>query len=144
MKEKSPLAVTAKRWFAADRYLLVRTFSRAKLMAQWMFLGKNGSAEVENEFRVNGKFSIEMREGGEVREYSGAYKEIVPGRKIVFTWHSDSVKNTEVTITFAEKEGGTEFILTHSQIPDEETLKELEQFWTACLNNLEKMTTENK
>ncbi len=144
MKEKPQAIVVAKRWLAADRYLLFRAFSRSKLMAQWMFTAESGSAEVTNEFKMGGKFSISTGQGEEVTLHTGAYKEILPGRKITFTWNSDAVQNTEVTITFAEKEGGSEVVLTHSLLPNEEMREEFERFWNACLDNLEKMTTERK
>jgi uncharacterized protein YndB with AHSA1/START domain len=66
----------------------------------------------------------------------GEYKEIIPPRKIVFTWNSEMVKDTLLTIELEEVNGYTELTLTHDLFLSAEEKERHHQGWEGCLQNL--------
>ena len=69
--------------------------------------------------RVGGKFRIVMARGPEQYEHTGEYLLIEPPSRLSFTWISQATdhRTTAVTIELSEREGGTELVLTHRQLP---------------------------
>jgi uncharacterized protein YndB with AHSA1/START domain len=111
-----------KRWFGPEN---VRT--------------RNISADV----RVGGKYRWDLTspEGEEMSAF-GEYKELVPGKKIVFTWQwadDEAWQNriSVVTIELFERQDGTELRLRHEQLPSEESRDRHNQGWNSLLDKLE-------
>jgi uncharacterized protein YndB with AHSA1/START domain len=74
---------------------------------------------------------------------SGEYRELQPGRKIVFTWkHEENADwknhNSIVTVEFFDHEEGTEVRLTHKNLPTEASRDDHKQGWNSVLGKLEK------
>ena len=69
-------------------------------MKKWFFPNRpDWKAVSTNEFKVGGQYRHEMiNEWGPTFVHTGIYKEIIPGKKIVFTWNSHAVQETLVTI----------------------------------------------
>ena len=72
----------------------------------------------------------------------GEYRELIPEKKIVFTWQWDddeAWKNriSLVTIELFERRGGTELRLTHEQLPSEESRDRHNEGWNSLLDRLE-------
>jgi uncharacterized protein YndB with AHSA1/START domain/DNA-binding transcriptional ArsR family regulator len=141
MGDKKETNVVVRKVFKADREKLFRAFSDPEIMRQWFFAGEEGwSADVTNDFRVGGHYRIDMHEpDGSTYSHQGEYREIDPPHKIVFTWNSDFVEGTQVTVEFREADNGTEVILTHEFLPNEEQREGHRRGWNGCLGNLEKM-----
>jgi uncharacterized protein YndB with AHSA1/START domain/DNA-binding transcriptional ArsR family regulator len=144
-RKESPMAdeketnIVVRKVIEADRTVLFRAFSDPEIMRKWFFPEEGWTADVTNEFKVGGRYRIDMHEpDGNTWSHSGEYKEIDPPNKIVFTWNSDEVKETQVTVEFIKTAGGTEIILTHEFLPDEEQREQHRGGWTGCLSNLEK------
>lgn len=94
------------------------------------------SAEVTNDFQVGGEFEIVMHlTKDKVHPHKGIYKEIINGKKIVFTWNSDSAKNTLVTIVLQKISEGTELTLTHEFLSDS-VIEGHNKGWNAIFDNL--------
>ena len=94
--------------------------------------------------RVGGKYRWDLiNEEGDDMTISGEYRELVPGKKIVFTWKWDddeAWKNTSsvVTVELSDRDGGTELRLTHEQLPSEESRDRHNEGWSSVLDRLEK------
>jgi uncharacterized protein YndB with AHSA1/START domain len=88
-------------------------------LAQWMRPRGITDTRVETDPRVGGKFRIVMVQGKQEFEHTGEYLVIEPPRRLSFTWISQATDHrpTTVTIEFFEREGGTELVLTHRQLP---------------------------
>jgi len=108
-------------------------------MARWFFVQESWSAEVANELRVGGAFSIKMRsdEGLEL-DCTGVYREIEPPTRLVFTWTSYAVTDTRVTVELREVEEGTELTLTHEDLIDIDVRNSHAEGWGGCLASLER------
>ena len=79
-------------------------------------------------------------EDGEQHEVGGVYREVVPGRRLVFSWawHSTPERKSLVTITLApDGAEGTMLTLQHEQFFDEKARDGHERGWTGTLEKLE-------
>jgi len=94
--------------------------------------------------RVGGKYRWDLiNEEGEDMTISGEYRELVPGKKIVFTWKWDddeTWKNTSsvVMVELSDRDGGTELRLIHEKLPSEESRDRHNEGWNSVVDRLEK------
>ena len=73
-----------------------------------------------------GRFSVVFRLlNGEEHNPTGIYQEVVPEKKLVFTWEWPGMPERESLVTFLLEpfDGGTELTLIHEHLPDEEARK---------------------
>jgi uncharacterized protein YndB with AHSA1/START domain len=77
---------------------------------------------------------------GEEHDVRGTYREVVPDRKLVFTWVWRTMPERESLVTVAlQSEGkGTLLVLTHEQFFDEPARDRHEYGWNAALDKLER------
>lgn len=119
--------VELQRWFGPEN---VRTI--------------NFAAEV----RVGGKYCWSLvNQDGEEMSCRGEYRELQPGKKIVFTWKWDDDeawegRNSVVTIELSDRDGGTEVKLTHEQLPSEASRDRHNEGWNNVLDRLEKFVSK--
>ena len=94
----------------------------------------------EIDLRVGGRFRVVMLEAnGERHEVGGVYRELVPNRKLVFSWawHSTPERESRVTVLIEPADGGCELELRHEQFLDEAAREGHEHGWTGSLVKLE-------
>ena len=95
----------------------------------------------ELDVRVGGGFRIVFGgPDGKLHECAGTYKEVVPNRKLVFTWswpNSTPERVSVVTIVFKDLNGKTELIFKHEQLFDEKARDDHKRGWTGSLDKLE-------
>jgi len=95
--------------------------------------------------RVSGTFRWDLTNSeGEDMTILGEYRDLQPGKKIVFTWQWEDDENWEnhisiVTVELNDAEGGTNLRLTHEQLPNEESRDGHRQGWNSTLNKLERL-----
>jgi uncharacterized protein YndB with AHSA1/START domain len=94
--------------------------------------------------RVGGTYRWDLTSpDGEDMTVFGEYRELVPGKKIVFTWKWDDDeiwqnRTSLVTVELSDRDGGTELRLTHVQLPSEESRDRHNDGWNSVLDRLEK------
>jgi len=95
----------------------------------------------ELDVRVGGRFRIVFGgPDGKMHECAGTYKEVVPNKKLVFTWcwpNSTPERVSVVTIVFKDLNGKTELVFTHEQLFDEAARDGHKRGWTGALDKLE-------
>lgn len=128
--------LTVKRVIKAEPETLWEALTDQQIMQKWFFAEEGMSATVENNPETGGSFSVDMHGPKDTYSHEGIYKEMIPHKKIVFTWNSRFVSDTLVTITLKEVKGGTEVKLVHEFIPNEEVKQSHTQGWTQILENL--------
>lgn len=110
-----------------------------KVMCQWMGPGDVQCKNVDIDLSVGGSYSIHMvsNEGDHVAV--GIYKEIVPNKKLTYTWawKNNDAPDTLVTIEFKEIGATTELSLTHEQFASADARDHHEQGWIGCFAKLE-------
>ena len=133
-----------KRFINAPRARVYAAWTDPAQLKQWF--GPQGvqTREIVAEARVAGKFRWDLiTTDGKEKTIAGDYREIVPGKKIVFTWRHENDKawnnkTSIVTVELSDHNGGTELRLTHVQLPSEESRDDHNQGWNSVLDRLEK------
>jgi uncharacterized protein YndB with AHSA1/START domain len=101
---------------------------------RWFGSDQGPTLHAEADFR----FAFRMMDGEE-RDVSGAYREVLPGRKLSFTWNWANPCEPEslVTIDLEPDGDGTLLTLTHEQIAGD-TVHDYRRGWIGALDKLEK------
>lgn len=132
--------VVVKKVIKASPEEVYEAFTDPRIMSRWFYPFDGGRVEVTNTLEVGGAYSIVMfePEGGKY-EHTGEYRELRAPERLVFTWNSELVQGTVVTVTLADVEGGTEVTVTHDFLATEKIREDHRKGWTGCLNNLDKL-----
>lgn len=123
------------RFIKAPRRKVYDAWLRPEVLKQWMGGPTTKVPVFEADARVGGKYHLEMEStGANGKRYlvDGAYQEVVPGEKLVFTWVSEGPHTGDslVTVTFKDKDGGTEMTFLHERFAGEDVMKNHEKGWT--------------
>ena len=140
-KEQPSLSIVRK--LGAGPAKVWRAITEPEMLKQWMAPSDAFKVPVaEADVRVGGRYHIVMNApDGEVHDVSGVYREIVPNKKLVYTWawKSTPERQSVVTIELRAAGSGTELTLRHEQFADEEARDHHQQGWNGCLDRLEKV-----
>jgi len=105
------------------------------------------TCELVAEPRVGGTFRWDVIncDGKEVTT-QGEYRQLIPGKKIVFTWkHCDDElwenRVSIVTVEISDLNGGTDLRLKHEQLPGEESRDGHDRGWNSVLDRLEEFVS---
>jgi uncharacterized protein YndB with AHSA1/START domain len=144
--EKTSLAI--KRFINAPRERVYRAWTDPEQLKRWFGPENVRTINLTADVRVGGKYRWDLlKENGEEWACLGEYLELVPGKKIIFTWKWDDdddwkPHNSVVTIELADRDGGTELLLTHEQLPSEKSRDRHNEGWNSVLDRLEKFFSE--
>lgn len=128
---------SAKKVIQAPRERIFDVWLDPKSMNKWLNPMPGGSAKCETDPKVGGSYKIEMfAPDGSSIPHTGTYEVIDRPEKLQFTWNSPYVKDSRVTVTFAEAQGGTEVAILHELIPDKEEADKHSDGWRAILDKL--------
>jgi uncharacterized protein YndB with AHSA1/START domain len=132
-------SLTITRKLPAPPERCFRAWTDPQALKHWFGPGEIKVIEAESDARVGGRYRILARSpGGEEHDVSGEFREVVPNRKLVFTWawRSTPDRQSLVTVDFVPDGGATALTLTHVQFFDEAARDRHHQGWTACLDKL--------
>ncbi len=76
----------------------------------------------------------------------GEYRELQPGKKIVFTWQWEDDEDWQnhvsiVTVELYDRDGDTELRLIHEHLPNEESRDGHTRGWNSALDKFEKFVS---
>lgn len=135
-------SLTLKRHFPVAPEKVWRAWTDPKALAKWW--GPGGEEPVslaELDLRVGGAFRIIFGgPRGTEHECAGIYREVMPNRKLVFTWcwpNSTPERVSLVTILFKPAGGGTDFEFRHEQFFDEAARDGHRRGWSESFAKLE-------
>ena len=144
MAEAEKLSLEIKRLIRAPRDQDYAAWTDPAQLKEWFGPESVQTRNLIADVRVGGEFRWDLtdQEGKEVT-ISGEYREVEPGKKIVFTWRlegDEDWKNhsSTVTVEFFDREGGTEIRLTHEKLPNEASRDDHTQGWNSVLDKVEK------
>jgi uncharacterized protein YndB with AHSA1/START domain len=104
--------------------------------------GQDPVAVAELDVRVGGSFRIVFGGAtGTDHEVRGVYKEVVPNKKLVFTWtwpRTTPERESLVTILFKADGGGTALDFRHSELFDETVRDGHKRGWSESLVKLDR------
>jgi uncharacterized protein YndB with AHSA1/START domain len=139
--------VTEKPFLLLNRHYPVapekvwRAWTDPEALKKWWGPGPGEPVSLaELDVRVGGRFRIIFGgTDGREHECAGVYQEVVPNRKLVFTWswpRTTPERESLVTIVFEAVQGGTELVFRHERFFDEKVRDDHKRGWTALLEKL--------
>ena len=141
--DSKPRLVLERR-FAASPQTVYAAWTTPEHIALWWGPNVGDRSHAEIDLRLGGHFKILTDAAdGDQHEVSGVYREIVPNRKLVFTWAWRSTPEREslVTIDIVPDGDGTRLTLTHEQLFDEAARERHVEGWTVALAKLGELVT---
>ena len=144
--EKTSLEI--KRFINAPRDCVYAAWTDPAQLKEWFGPENVRTRNFTADARVGGKYRWDLiNEEGEDMTISGEYRELVPGKEIVFTWKWDddeAWKNTSsvVTVELSDCDGGTELRLIHEKLPSEESRDRHNEGWNSVVDRLQKFLSK--
>ena len=134
-------SLTLKRRLKAAPEKVYAAWTDPEKIVKWFGPEQIETLSAQADARVGGRFRIVMRSSdGEEHDVGGVYREVVPNKKLVFTWAWRATPERESLVTVLIKPDGARSWLTlvHEQFFDEAARDRHEHGWTGCLNKLER------
>jgi uncharacterized protein YndB with AHSA1/START domain len=129
-------SIVVRRLLPARREDVYALWVDAERMPHWILDGGSATLDV----RVGGKYHLDMHYEGKSYPHSGEYLELIPPKRLVFTWISESTNwlPSIVTIDLIDRGEQTEIVLTHEGLPDEKSAISHQEGWTEIVGWLER------
>jgi uncharacterized protein YndB with AHSA1/START domain len=120
--DESEMALIMSEIFESPPETVFEAWSNPEEIEQWF--GPEGlrTSVITMDFKVGGAYRFVMKgDPGGDHTVHGVYKEIIPGKKLVFTWDWEDAPmgETVVTVIFEPEGAGTRMTFTHSAFPDQ-------------------------
>src|SRR5690242_7221833 len=139
--EKTSLEI--KRFINAPRDRVYAAWTDPVQLKEWWGPKEVRTLKIVADTRVGGKYRWDLvNQEGEEMSVFGEYVELVPGRRVVFTWKWDDDEAwdkhvSQVAVDFSDRDGGTELRLTHVQLPSEASRDRHNEGWGKVLDSLQ-------
>jgi uncharacterized protein YndB with AHSA1/START domain len=140
--EKTSLEI--KRFINAPRARVYEAWTDPAQLKQWWGPERVQTRNFTADARIGGKYRWKLlNQEGEEMTVFGEYRELVPGKKIVFTWQwedDDAWKthSSVVTVELSDRDSGTELRLIHEKLPSEASRDRHNEGWNSVIDRLEK------
>jgi uncharacterized protein YndB with AHSA1/START domain len=132
-----------ERTFDAPAQRVFDAWTSPEVLRRWWHAEHDWETTLaEVDLRVGGAVRIVMRDPAKDAEYGGGgqYLEIDPPRRLVFTWYWDGNATRQVIeVDFEESDGATTVRFTHRDLWDEEAVRDHEDGWSNCFDNLDRV-----
>jgi glutathione S-transferase len=140
MNRPATFDLEMSRFIRAPRAKVFDAFVTRDALAAWM-CPRGMRAEPTVDARVGGRYRLVMHaRNGETFIVGGVYREIARPERLVYTWQweGESMPRAEtlITVTFLERDGGTELRMHHSGFPDAGMRDSHGQGWSSTFNKL--------
>ncbi|MCW5750733.1 MAG: SRPBCC domain-containing protein [Alphaproteobacteria bacterium] len=138
--EKTRPSLTLRRRYVAPPEKVFQAFTDPLMLVGWLGGGDVTPELAETDPRPGGRYRIVMHgAAGERHEVGGVYREVLPGRRLVFTWAwiSTPERQSLVSVDFMPDGTGTILTLTHEQFFDEAARDRHHVGWTSSLDKLQ-------
>ena len=137
-------SLTIKRRFNAPPEKVFQAWTDPEKVKRWMGPGEVKVLAANGDLRSGGRYRWLMRTpDNEEHDVSGVYREVIPNKKLVFTWAWKTTPEREslVTVTFKQDGSGTIMTLTHEQFFDEDARDRHQYGWNGAIEKLDKYLT---
>ena len=134
-------SLVLKRRLKAAPEKVYEAWTKPEQMTRWWGVPDSAKPTIaETDLRVGGRFRVQFWGAkDEHHSVSGTYREVVPNRKLSFSWAWQSTPEREslVTIELNPVTDGTMLTLTHEQFFDEQARDDHGRGWNVALDRLE-------
>jgi uncharacterized protein YndB with AHSA1/START domain len=131
-----------ERTFNAPAQRVFDAWTSPEVLRRWWHAEHHWETTLaEVDLRVGGAVRVVMRDPDKDVEYGGGgqYLEIDPPRRLVFTWYWDGNETRQIIeVDFEEAAGATTVRFTHRDLWDEEAVRDHEDGWSNCFDNLDR------
>ena len=140
LKEKPFLALS--RSYPVGPEKVWRAWTDPEALKKWWGPGPGEPVSLAAlDVRVGGRFRIVFGgPDGKAHECAGVYKEVVPNRRLVFTWtwpRTTPERESLITIVFSKVGAGTQLEFVHAQLFDEKVRDDHKRGWSGVLEKLD-------
>jgi uncharacterized protein YndB with AHSA1/START domain len=141
-------SLTLRRQLKAAPEKVYQAWTQPEQMTRWWGVTPHpNKPSAETDLRVGGRFRVQFwGMDGQHHSVSGVYRELVPNRRLVFTWSWQSTPERESQVTIDIKpvaidrvDDGSLLTLTHEQFYDEKARDDHGKGWGMALDNLQAM-----
>ena len=142
-KTADKTSLQIKRFINAPRARVYAAWTDPAQLKEWWGPESVRTRNFAADVRVGGKYRWDLiNQEDEEMSVFGEYRELVPEKKIVFTWKWDDDdvwenRNSVVTVELFDAAGGTELHLRHEQLPSTESRDRHNEGWNSVLDRLE-------
>jgi uncharacterized protein YndB with AHSA1/START domain len=138
---RAEVTLRLERTIAAPPEKVFEAWTRPDVMSRWFAPSAEYEAVVTAlEPRPGGRYRVEMRHrGGNVHVVGGAFREVRPPERLVFSWAWEGRPEdgeTQVTVTISKAGSGTKLVLLHEKLVSPASRDLHEQGWNGCLGRL--------
>lgn len=132
-------SVSVARRMAAPAATVFAILTDARRAGVWMGLGSDAVESLAIDARVGGTFRFVVRRGDQHIEHHGEYLEVVPDRRVVFTWIVPSVSTQRSVVAIDLLGAGevTQVLLSHEGILAEYQTQ-TQSGWSKILDAIER------
>jgi uncharacterized protein YndB with AHSA1/START domain len=133
-----------ERTYRAPAQAVFDAWTSEEVLRRWFHARHDWeTTEATVDLRVGGDVRVVMRDPHKDVEYGGGgkYTEIDPPNRLAFTWiwdDDDSRTRQLIELDFEEVDGATVVRFTHSGLWNEEAVRDHEDGWSTCFDNLER------
>lgn len=137
----SETTLVIERTFAAPVAAVFDAFTHEDVLRRWWHARSDWTTpEASVDLRVGGAVRVVMRDtDGDQHGGSGHYTVVDRPHRLAFTWiwdRDEDERETLIEIAFVESGGSTTVTFTHSNLRDEATVRDHEDGWHGCFDNL--------
>jgi uncharacterized protein YndB with AHSA1/START domain len=143
-KGTEKLSLEIKRLIKAPRDRVYAAWTDPAQIKKWFGPENVRTRDLIAEARVGGEFRWNLTNSeGEEMTMRGEFRELQPGKKIVFTWQWEDDEDWEnhvsiVTVELDDAGAGTALRLTHEKLPNKESRDGHTRGWNSALDKFEK------
>ena len=141
------LSLEIKRLIKAPPDRVYAAWTDPAQLKQWFGPENVQTHDLVADVRVGGTFRWDLSNSeGEKMTCRGEYRELQPGKKIVFTWQWEDDEDWQnhvsiVTVELYDRDGDTELRLIHEHLPNEESRDGHTRGWNSALDKFEKLVS---
>jgi uncharacterized protein YndB with AHSA1/START domain len=135
-------ALVLRRTYPVPRERVFAAWTNPQTAARFLSVGDTKATVAHMDVKVGGTFSIAMDSPEHERFIArGTYLEVNAPKRLVMTWRweeDDPAEEHEslLSLDFNERNGETEFVLTHEKLASVESRARHEEGWSAMIDQL--------
>ena len=137
-----------ERTYDAPAEKVFDAWTSEEVMRRWWHASHDWETPVaEVDLRVGGAVRVVMRNPHTGTEYGGGgtYTEVDPPTRLAFTWIWDGDTTRQlIELDFEETDGATLVRFTHSDLWNEQAVRDHEDGWGTCFDNLQRVLAEQQ
>ena len=144
--DSTGLKLTVTRMINAPCAMVWRAWTEPKQLAQWFSPREVELRNLTADVKTGGAFRIHMSSPKGEYIAIGKYTEIVPNKRLRFTWSWEhyAMPDSVVTVDFEDLGATTRLTLAHTGLPDQEDVEQHTHGWTSLVEKFAELMEQNK